>query len=74
MEFSFDVVKKLGVLSESGKWTKEINLIKWSDNAPKYDIRTWNTETGVPGKGLALSLNEIKVLKAVLNDIDLDAE
>lgn len=74
MEFTYNIVKKLGVLSESGKWTKEINLIEWSDNSAKYDIRTWNTETNAPGKGLALSLDEIKALKEILNSIDLDAE
>lgn len=74
MEFSYNVVKKLGVLSESGKWTKEINLIEWSENAAKYDIRTWNVETKTPGKGLALSLEEIKALKEILNSVDLDAE
>lgn len=74
MEFTYNIVKKLGVLSESGKWTKEINLIEWSENSAKYDIRTWNSETGTPGKGLALSLEEIKALKEILNSIDLDAE
>lgn len=74
MEFSYNVVKKLGVLSESGKWTKEINLIEWTENAAKYDIRSWNVETNTPGKGLALSLEEIKALKEILNSVDLDAE
>ena len=74
MDFTYNIVKKLGVLSESGKWSKQVNLIEWSDNAPKYDIRTWNTETNVPGKGLALSLDEMKALKEILNSVDLDAE
>lgn len=74
MDFTYEIIKKLGVLSESGKWSKQVNLIEWSDNAPKYDIRTWNTETNAPGKGLALSLDEMKALKEILNSVDLDAE
>ena len=39
-EFKYEIVKELGVISESAKgWTKELNLVSWNDKPPKYDIR-----------------------------------
>lgn len=41
-EFRFEIVKNIAVLStEKSGWTKEINLVSFNDNPPKYDIRTW---------------------------------
>ena len=41
-EIKFEILKECGVLSQSPSgWSKEINLVSWNDNAPKYDIRDW---------------------------------
>ncbi|MBR3642962.1 MAG: hypothetical protein IKN57_05580, partial [Parasporobacterium sp.] len=41
-DFKYEIVKHIGVLSESGKgWTKELNVISWNGANPKYDIRDW---------------------------------
>ena len=41
-ELKYEIVKELGVLSESPTgWRKEINLVSWNDRDPKYDIRDW---------------------------------
>ncbi len=37
-----EIVKELGVLSESAKgWKKEVNLVSWNGKKPKYDLRDW---------------------------------
>lgn len=42
-EIKFQIVKEIGVLSESAKgWKKELNLISWNDKEPKYDLRDWS--------------------------------
>ena len=42
-EFKYEIIKNAGVLSKSSKdWRKELNLIRWGDNEPKYDIRDWS--------------------------------
>ena len=34
-DLKFEIIKKIGVLSETEKgWKKEINLVKWNDFAP----------------------------------------
>ena len=41
-EFSCDITKELGVLSESNKgWRKELNIISWNGANPKYDIQIY---------------------------------
>ena len=42
-EIQYEIVKEIAVLStgDSG-YTKEINLIAWNGNEPKYDIRSFS--------------------------------
>lgn len=71
-EIKYEIKESLGVLSESAKgWTKEINLVSWNDKAPKYDIREWDPIHEKMGKGITLSLEEIKALKDILNNLEL---
>ena len=68
----YDIVKEVGVVSEnSSGWTKEINLISWNDRAPKYDIRDWAPGHEKMGKGITLSVDELKELKRILNEMDI---
>lgn len=66
-ELKFEVIEKLGVLSESDKgWKKELNLVKWNDFAPKYDLRDWNEDHTRMGKGVTLTKEELSNLKDIL--------
>ena len=39
----YEIKKHLGVVSKSKttEWRKELNLISWNGNIPKFDIRDW---------------------------------
>ena len=64
----FEIIKHIGVLSESGKgWKKELNLVSWNDGAPKYDLRDWDPDHQKMGKGVTLTKDEIKALKTLLD-------
>ena len=66
------LAEKLGVLGETGNgWTKELNLVSWNEREPVYDIRTWNENHDRMGKGITLSLDEIKSLKDLLDGMDI---
>ncbi|MBU3114039.1 YdbC family protein [Clostridium lacusfryxellense] len=68
----FEIKEANGVLSESSKgWTKELNLISWNDKEAKYDIRDWDSEHKKMGKGVTLSVEDLKKLKDILNGMDL---
>ncbi|MBQ7171914.1 MAG: hypothetical protein IJR89_06535 [Clostridia bacterium] len=63
-EVKYEVVKKIKVLSQGTKKTKELNLIKWGAMEPTYDIRKWEEDT--PGKGITLTAAEAKELYSAL--------
>ncbi len=66
-EIKFEIVKNIGVISESSKgWTKELNLISWNGREPKYDLREWDPEHQKMGKGVTLAEEELKKLKELL--------
>ncbi|HOV41495.1 MAG TPA: PC4/YdbC family ssDNA-binding protein [Oscillospiraceae bacterium] len=69
-ELQFEIVKKLGVLSENAKgWQKELNLVSWNGREPKYDLREWSPEHDRMGKGITISEDEMNELKKILAEI-----
>ena len=54
------------------KNTLELNKISWFGHEPTYDLRNWSGNHDSMSKGLSsLSLEDLKNLKAVLNDMDI---
>ena len=76
--FSYKIIADIGILSKNKEagWTKELKKISWNGKPEVFDIRNWGplTETGekTMGKGVTLSKEELKVLKALLNGINLE--
>ena len=71
-DIKYEIKETVGTLSENNKgWSKELNLISWNDREPKYDIREWAPDHEKMGKGVTLSIEEVKSLKALLNSIDI---
>ena len=67
-DIKYEIIKEIGVLSESSKgWKKELNIVSWNDGAPKYDLRDWDPEHEKMGKGITLTEDEIRALKALLD-------
>ena len=67
MDIKYDIIEKIGVLSENDKgWKKELNMISWNGAKPKYDIRDWSPEREKMGKGVTLSEEEMKILKMLI--------
>ena len=70
-DIKFEIVKEIGVLSESAKgWTKELNLVSWNGAEPKYDLRDWAPKHEKMGKGITLSKEEAQRLRYLLNEIE----
>ena len=72
-DFSYEIVKNLGVVAEGkGGWNLELNLVSWGGRPAKYDLRSWAPDHQKMGKGSTLSSDELKALKNLLNNIDID--
>lgn len=67
-DFKFEIINELGVISEGKKgWKKEFNRISWNGGEPKYDIRDWDETHGKMGKGITISVQEIRKLKELID-------
>lgn len=67
----YEIIEQLVVLNEKPSgWSMELNIVKWFDNEPKYDIRDWNEDHSRCGKGITLSEEELKALLAYKKDGD----
>ena len=70
-KINYEIIKTIGVLSTSAKgWTKELNLVSWNGNAPKYDLRTLSPEHEKMGKGITLTEEEVKILKGLISEME----
>ena len=68
----FEIHEEIGVIADSAKgWTKELNLVSWNGNAPKFDLRDWSPNHEKMGKGITLTNDELKALKNLLNEMNL---
>ena len=73
MEFSYEITREVGVLSEKPNgWRREVNMISWNGADPKIDIRDWAPEHSKMSKGISLTYEEAlelsELLKTVVNE------
>ena len=68
-EFKYEIVKEIGVLSESPKgWRKELNLVSYNGNEAKYDLRDWAPDHEKMGKGTTMTEDEARELLIILSE------
>lgn len=71
-DIKYEIIKNIGVLSASASgWSKELNLIRWNDREPKYDLRDWSADHEKMGKGVTLTQQELLALRELLNRMEL---
>lgn len=57
----FEIKKHIGIITEHETgWRKELNLVSWNGNYPKYDIRDWSPGHEQMGRGITLYEAEMK--------------
>ena len=71
-DIKFVIKETVGVIAESAKgWKKELNLISWNGKEAKYDLREWAPKHEKMGKGVTLTKDELKLLKELLNSMEI---
>lgn len=74
-EFKYEITQKIAVISEGARgWERQLNMVSWNGNEPKYDIRDWAPENAKMGKGISLTRDELITLKDLLDELDFDEE
>ena len=70
-ELKYEITREIGSVGTSAKgWSKELNLVSWNDRDPKYDLREWSPDHSRMGKGVTMTLDELIMLKKLLNAMD----
>lgn len=71
-EFTYEVTERIAVLSTNARgWERQLNMVSWNGNPPKYDIRDWSPDGRRMAKGISLTEEELKTLKGILDDMEL---
>ena len=71
-EFTYEVTERIAVLSTNARgWERQLNMVSWNGNPPKYDIRDWYPDGSRMAKGISLTEDELKTLKGILDDMEL---
>lgn len=63
--FKFKIVCKIAKISKRGTWNLELNEVQFGDAEPKLDLRVWNEDHTLMGKGLTLTEEEFEALKGI---------
>ena len=69
---SYEVKEVLGILDSDSTMQKELRLISWNGNEPKYDLRSWGTDKDRGercGKGLTMDKEELYSLYNILKEM-----
>lgn len=65
---TFTIEKNIAVLRTSpAGWTRELNIVKWGDREPAFDVRDWNPGHTKMSKGLSFTADELKALAEAVN-------
>ena len=71
-EFTYEVTERIAVLSTNARgWERQLNMVSWNGNPPKYDIRDWSPDGSRMAKGISLTEEELKTRKDILNGMEL---
>ena len=67
-----ELVEQLTVIEVRSKgWQLELNIIKWGDHVPKYDLRPWKENHSNYGKGITLTEDNLKALVKYCTDAQI---
>ncbi len=70
---NYEIYKVLGTLSENKDgWKKQVTCTSWGRYNPKFDIRSWDSDYEGMTKGVTFSLEEMILLRDLLNSVDLE--
>ena len=71
-EIEYSIIKHVAVLAryQTG-WCKELNIVKWNNGEPKYDIRDWSPDHDHMTKGITLYPDELRRLVDFMKDKEI---
>ena len=74
----FEVSQEIGTISQGNRgFSKELNVVAWSDKPPVFDLRAWRIserdDVKYPLRVITFKKDELITLRDILNNIDFDS-
>ena len=61
--FSYKVIANVGTLAQyPNGWSKEVNIVSWTEGPAKLDIRDWSEDHEKMSRGITLTADEAQRL------------
>lgn len=74
-EFIYKIKKQIVTLSDNGKLSTELNVVRFGNSEPKYDLRRWrrflSSGEKKMQKGVTMTAEEVVKLRDALNSLTL---
>lgn len=65
----FEIKEQIGIIEEfETGWRKELNLVSWNGNEPKYDIRDWDEKHERMSRGITLTESQMNKVTRMVTD------
>ena len=72
-QVTFEIKEHIGVIMQYPTgWSKELNIISWNGNPPKYDIRDWSADHNHMSRGVTLTEKEMSRIVEMAKERNLD--
>lgn len=65
-EITRERIRNIGVFDDTKKWIGEVNIVSWNGADPKVDLRYWSEDYIKCSSGLALPLENARLLGEIL--------
>ena len=65
---NYEIKKHCGIIRKmsNSDWTKELNIVSWNEQTPKYDIREWDGTHTRMSRGITFTKTELENLFEIL--------
>lgn len=62
-EIRYEIKEYVGTIAKrKSGWSRELNIVSWNGQPPKYDLREWSEDHSHMGKGVTLFADEMRAL------------
>ena len=63
----FEIIENLGIISTNKYgWSRELNLVRFGNGEPMYDIREWSADHKEKGDGITLNKAEAQIVASMI--------
>ena len=68
-DITFVITEHIGDISlASSGWKRELNMVSWNGNDPRFDLRSWSPDHSKCSRGQTFCSEEMQIIAKLLKD------